>query len=161
MKFTTAATLTFSTLLAISLASPGPLPETILLDNGDTSISVTIDGAASERRFALANPASLFARDSVNCKGSKLCNTLGSSCDNAKRKIYGGNTYSTETGASASGVCSGYCGIFVSGNNCKASGKELANAFDKIRGHGCKKCGKYKRDDGCELKIDRVTGCNQ
>jgi hypothetical protein len=53
------------------------------------------------------------------------------------------------------------CGVFVEGSSCRASGNEIWNTYQSIRKvGGCKKCGGYKRDDGCKIKIDYVVACS-
>ncbi|KAF5981501.1 hypothetical protein FBULB1_4743 [Fusarium bulbicola] len=54
------------------------------------------------------------------------------------------------------------CGIFLEGEGCKIKGYDMWDWYQKIRkdGEKCKKCGKVEYKDGCTLKIDYVTGCN-
>jgi hypothetical protein len=64
------------------------------LDNGNMTVTaITVDEIDSS-----STPA-LFARQSnINCQGSAFCDLLGSSCDDAFRKINPTNTYGTYDG---------------------------------------------------------------
>ncbi|CAG8899424.1 unnamed protein product [Penicillium egyptiacum] len=101
-----------------------------------------------------------LAEGDVDCKGSALCERLGSSCDDAYRKVIPSNTYSTYLDSSNTGTCSDTCGLFVSGNHCEVMGQHLMDAYNDIcnRGH-CSHCGRKQIANGCTIKIDRMTGC--
>ncbi|KAG6551217.1 hypothetical protein Mapa_007143 [Marchantia paleacea] len=98
--------------------------------------------------------------DSYSCDGSILCGGLAQSdCDAAKRQIQPENRYFTGGSATSTGVCSGHCGLFVSGPVCDLTGNEMIIAFDELRAQNCQKCGIKTYDDGCKFKADYVTGC--
>lgn len=84
-----------SLLLASCIAMPGTLDSTALrLDDGEKTIEATFSDVI--RR---ANLGGLVARQSqITCDGSAFCERLGSSCDDAFRKIQPSNTYSSDTG---------------------------------------------------------------
>ncbi|KAJ7908208.1 hypothetical protein B0H13DRAFT_2331611 [Mycena leptocephala] len=107
----------------------------VTLWNGSANVSVTIDRAVEP----------ISKRDSINCKGSS-----------AYDLIVPGNTYNA--GGSASGACSGACGVFVQSydgtDGCSVSGSQIQTAFNDIRGDGCAKCGSYEFDNGCEVTIN-------
>ena len=60
------------------------------------------------------------------------------------------------------------CGVFIQNKdsgaapgNCRISGNDLWWAYQNIRKiGGCKKCGAWHRVDGCNIKVDYVSGCN-
>ncbi|KAI0169594.1 hypothetical protein GGR52DRAFT_573656 [Hypoxylon sp. FL1284] len=130
----------------------------IRLDNGERSVNAVVRGS---KDGSVIGDSLLMARQSnIDCKGSAFCERLGDSCDDALRKVDAGKEYTTTDGSKNTGTCSGTCGLFLSGNDCKGKGQELIDAYHAIRSHGCSHCGRYKRDsDGCLIKIDRVTGC--
>ena len=91
------AAITFATalLLGSSMAMPeGVESRSLRLYNGSQTVEVVYSNIV--RRSSLGD---LFARQSqINCEGSDFCERLGSSCDDAFRKITPGNTYSTYDG---------------------------------------------------------------
>ncbi|KAL5703831.1 hypothetical protein ACHQM5_022335 [Ranunculus cassubicifolius] len=98
--------------------------------------------------------------DTFSCAGSARCRGLPQSqCDAARRQIQPGNRYFTGGNKGATGVCSGNCGLFVSGSNCDLTGDEMITAFNDLRARNCQKCGIKTYDDGCQFKADFVTGC--
>ncbi|VFR01380.1 unnamed protein product [Cuscuta campestris] len=100
------------------------------------------------------------APESFSCSGSTLCRGLAQSdCDAARRQIQADNRYFTGGNKGSTGVCSGHCGLFVSGSNCDLFGHEMITAFDQLRGQNCQKCGVKTFDDGCQFKADYVNGC--
>lgn len=152
MQFTDILHLALIALATVS-ALPNATPEEILLDNGSEIITATI-AARSD------NPAALFKRDSFSCSGSSQCGSMAASdCDGARDRIVGGNIYHTRGTAGATGVCYKRCGLFVSGINCDLSGNEMFTAFNELRARNCKICGKKTYGDGCQFKMDVVTGC--
>ena len=95
-----------------------------------------------------------------SCAGSTLCRGLPQSdCDAARRQIQPNNRYFTGGSKGATGVCSGHCGLFVSGSNCDLTGNEMITAFNELRSQNCQKCGIKTYNDGCKFKADYVTGC--
>ncbi|KAF5635566.1 integrin alpha n-terminal [Fusarium sp. NRRL 25303] len=107
-----------------------------------------------------------------DCKGSKLCSgplLRLKDCDHAvnylRRETDPPFEYSTEKDH-LNGNCWGKsdgigCGVFLEGEGCKMKGYDMWDWYQKIRKNGsCKKCGKVEYKDGCTLKIDYVTGCN-
>ncbi|KAL9572343.1 hypothetical protein ACKAV7_003544 [Fusarium commune] len=107
-----------------------------------------------------------------DCKGSKLCSgplLKLKDCDHAvnylRRETNPPFEYSTEKDH-LNGNCWGKsdgigCGVFLEGEGCKMKGYEMWDWYQKIRKDGsCKKCGKVEYKEGCTLKIDYVTGCN-
>jgi hypothetical protein len=98
--------------------------------------------------------------DTFSCAGSTFCRGLAQSdCDAARRQIQPNNRYFTGGNKGATGVCSGRCGLFVSGSNCDLSGNEMITAFNDLRARNCQKCGIKTYNDGCQFKADYVTGC--
>ncbi|PWA56948.1 hypothetical protein CTI12_AA406420 [Artemisia annua] len=98
--------------------------------------------------------------DTFSCAGSTLCRGLAQSdCDAARRQIQPNNRYFTGGNKGATGVCSGHCGLFVSGSNCDLTGNEMITAFNELRSQNCQKCGIKTYNDGCKFKADYVTGC--
>ncbi|EFJ05900.1 hypothetical protein SELMODRAFT_431177 [Selaginella moellendorffii] len=101
-----------------------------------------------------------YAQDSYSCAGSALCRGLAQSdCDAARRQIQPSNRYFTGGNKGSTGVCSGRCGLFVSGSNCDLTGSEMITAFDELRARNCAKCGVKTYNDGCQFKADYVSGC--
>ncbi|KAL5610312.1 hypothetical protein FOVSG1_004993 [Fusarium oxysporum f. sp. vasinfectum] len=107
-----------------------------------------------------------------DCKGSKLCSgplLRLKDCDHAvnylRRETDPPFEYSTEKDH-LNGNCWGKsdgigCGVFLEGEGCEMRGYDMWDWYQKIRKDGsCKKCGKVEYKDGCTLKIDYVTGCN-
>lgn len=153
MQFTHVLHLALLALAGVS-ALPSAAPQNLLLDNGSEIITATLAGRSE-------NPAGLFKRDSYSCAGSSQCGSMAASdCDGARRLIVGGNLYHTRGDAGATGVCYKRCGLFVSGSNCDLSGVEMITAFDQLRSLNCKICGRKTYNDGCQFKMDVVTGCN-
>ncbi|BBN06872.1 hypothetical protein MPTK1_3g24560 [Marchantia polymorpha subsp. ruderalis] len=110
--------------------------------------------------LGLAAVNTAVSTDSYSCAGSSLCKNLAQSdCDAARRAIVPGNRYFTGGSATSTGVCSGHCGLFVSGDLCDLTGDEMITAFDELRSRNCQKCGIKTYDDGCQFKADYVTGC--
>jgi hypothetical protein len=158
MQFTT----TFVTVFAVlaSLAAAAPSPDTVDLDNGEGVTTTTV----GERDLNL-----LAARGGV-CSGSALCSnsqSLKNACETAYNRIEQ-TTYANS--GSKSGVCDGHCGIFVQGTykdssgntqQCTATGADLQNAYNTIRGDGCQTCGRISsaQSSSCLLKIDYVSSC--
>ncbi|KAK8127229.1 hypothetical protein PG984_008337 [Apiospora sp. TS-2023a] len=136
-------------LVVLGLASPAP--DSLRLDNGQETVNVAL--GSRDRGAALE------ARGNLDCKGSAFCERLGGSCDDAFRQIKPGNTYLTGGNKGSSGTCSGTCGVFVSGDHCSVLGSQLQSSYEAIRNHGCSHCGRETLDNGCLVKIDRVTGC--
>ncbi|EFJ07262.1 hypothetical protein SELMODRAFT_429946 [Selaginella moellendorffii] len=100
------------------------------------------------------------AQDSYSCAGSTRCSGLAQSdCDAARRQIQPSNRYFTGGNKGSTGVCSGHCGLFVSGSNCDLTGNEMITAFNELRARNCAKCGIKTYNDGCKFKADYVTGC--
>ncbi|KAL6555406.1 hypothetical protein OROGR_006664 [Orobanche gracilis] len=98
--------------------------------------------------------------DTFSCSGSTLCRGLAQSdCDAARRQIQPNNRYFTGGNKGSTGVCSGHCGLFVSGSNCDLTGNEMITAFNELRARNCQKCGVKTYDDGCKFKADYVAGC--
>ncbi|KAJ6605373.1 meiotically up-regulated gene family-domain-containing protein [Mycena vulgaris] len=147
----------------------------VTLWNGSDNVSVTIERSLEERQVPCAGcvggtlsaiPISvpISKRDSINCKGSSLCSgpliTAGQ-CDSAFNLIVPGNTYTA--GGSASGTCSGHCGVFVQSydgtGGCSVLGSQLQTSFNDIRAAGCAKCGSDEFDNGCEVTINYVGSC--
>lgn len=122
--------------------------------------TVTICSAVMFFALALVLLTDGAAADSWSCKGSTLCGGLKQSdCDAARRQIQPSNRYFTGGNKGATGVCSGHCGLFVSGSNCDLTGTEMIIAFDELRARNCQKCGIKTYNDGCQFKADYVTGC--
>ncbi|CAM6019395.1 unnamed protein product [Sphagnum balticum] len=110
--------------------------------------------------LAIANAFVLATCQTYSCSGSILCSGLPQSeCDAAERQIKRGNSYFTGGGAGSTGVCSGHCGLFVSGSFCRLSGTEMINAFNELRAHDCAKCGVKTFENGCQFKADYVSRC--
>jgi hypothetical protein len=110
--------------------------------------------------LAIANAFVLATCQTYSCSGSILCRNLAQSdCDTAERQIVPGNSYFTDGSAGSTGVCSGHCGLFVSGSLCRLSGTDMINAFHELRAHECAKCGVKTFENGCEFKADFVSGC--
>ncbi|KNG90772.1 hypothetical protein ANOM_000906 [Aspergillus nomiae NRRL 13137] len=142
--------------IAAAVPSPAAGAEKFFLSNGEKSVMVEIEPSAANT----ANVFQALAEGDIDCKGSAFCERLGSSCDAARRKVIPSNTYTTSLGSADTGTCSGTCGLFVSGENCQASGEDLINAYNDIRSKGhCTHCGRKQMARGCMIKIDRVTGC--
>ncbi|KAI9367585.1 hypothetical protein BJX61DRAFT_537945 [Aspergillus egyptiacus] len=137
MKLTT-ATYTATIMATIVSASP---------HLGKSVMTETAPAAENTSKVSLA-----LAEGDIDCQGSAFCELLGSSCDEAYRKVIPSNTYSTFN--------DGTCGLFVSGGNCAVMGQDLIDAYNDIReiGH-CTHCGRKEIAAGCMIKIDRVTGC--
>ncbi|CAK9267511.1 unnamed protein product [Sphagnum jensenii] len=109
--------------------------------------------------LAIANAFVLATCQSYSCSGSILCRGLAQSdCDAAERQIQPGNSYFTGGSAGSTGVCSGHCGLFVSGSFCQLSGTDMNNAFNELRAHDCAKCGIKTFENGCQFKADYVSG---
>ncbi|PKY07527.1 hypothetical protein P168DRAFT_279494 [Aspergillus campestris IBT 28561] len=141
-----------------ALAMPGQLFQrsSVSFFNGEKSIVAEVEEDLLTARDLLQTRT----EGDIDCKGSAFCERLGSSCDDAYRKVVPGNTYSAYLDDSDTGTCSGTCGLFVSGDRCSATGQELQEAYDEIRSKGsCTHCGRKEMKDGCFIKIDRVTGC--
>ncbi|KAL8091065.1 hypothetical protein AgCh_040245 [Apium graveolens] len=95
--------------------------------------------------------------DSFSCAGSALCRGLAQSdCDAARRQIQPNNRYFTGGNKGSTGVCSGRCGLFVSGSNCDLTGNEMITAFNELRSQNCQKCGVKTYNDGCKFKADYI-----
>ncbi|KAL6505983.1 hypothetical protein OROHE_022702 [Orobanche hederae] len=100
------------------------------------------------------------AVDTFSCSGSTFCSGLAQSdFDAARRQIQPENRYFTGGNKGSTGVCSGHCGLLVSGSNCDLTGNEMITAFNELRSRNCQKCGVKTYDDGCKFKADYVTGC--
>ncbi|KAL6527032.1 hypothetical protein OROGR_016122 [Orobanche gracilis] len=98
--------------------------------------------------------------DTFSCAGSTLCRGLAKSdCDAARRQIKPNNRYFTGGNKGATGVCSGHCGLFVSGSNCELTGNQMITAFNELRSRDCQKCGVKTFSNGCKFKADYVNGC--
>lgn len=77
-------------LATIAAAVPRPIiarGEQFTVFNGDKSVMVETEHSAET--------GNVLAEGDVDCKGSALCEKLGSSCDDAYRKVTPSNTYST------------------------------------------------------------------
>ncbi|KAI0509136.1 meiotically up-regulated gene family-domain-containing protein [Xylaria bambusicola] len=130
-------------------AIPSPLPNTIMLSNGNETVAVEVDGLDTR---------AIFGRSDTDCKGSYFCTNkqwFKDQCARAKDKLE--DTIYTSGGAK-SGVCDGWCGLFVKGKGCSATGAELANGYDLIRAGGCQACGSLYAGS-CTITIDYVSGC--
>ncbi|KAJ6618266.1 meiotically up-regulated gene 117 protein [Mycena sp. CBHHK59/15] len=96
----------------------------------------------------------------LDCKGSSLCGTLDvASCDAARDKLVNTTVYRTDEGAAQTGVCSGHCGLFVQGDDCQFDGYSMVEAYEEIRGNGCKKCGSKRFLDACLITVNYVASC--
>ncbi|KAF9892683.1 hypothetical protein FE257_001085 [Aspergillus nanangensis] len=148
----------FITVLATLVAAvPSPVAgsEKFSVFNGEQS--VVVESGAS--RTNTTNALQVMADGDVNCKSSALCATL-TSCDDAYRKVVPSNTYSTFYDDGDTGTCSGWCGLFVSGDHCQVLGQDLMDAYKEIRDRGhCSQCERKQIASGCMIKIDRVSGC--
>ncbi|KAJ7737197.1 meiotically up-regulated gene family-domain-containing protein [Mycena olivaceomarginata] len=146
---------TFLVALGTAISAAPKSTSEVTLWNGTNNVSVTIDRSLEEQ---------IFKRDSFNCKGSSLCSgpliTAGQ-CQTAFNLIVPGNIYNA--GGSASGTCSGHCGVFVQSydgtGGCQVSGSQLQSSFNAIRANGCKKCGSDEFTNGCEVTINYVGSC--
>lgn len=164
---------TIFSLIAAATAVPGPSPETVRLDNGEETVNALTSGPSQR---------SINGRGNLSCKGSAFCERLGGSCDDAYRQIEPGkyvsislfasniratkllttvnySTYLTGGNKGSSEVCSGTCGVFVDGDHCQVLGSQMQASYKAIRNYGCSHCGWEELDNGCKVKIDRVTGC--
>jgi hypothetical protein len=65
-------------------------PAQSLLSNGDESVMVETEPSAETGNVLMA-----LGEGDVDCKGSAFCEKLGSSCDDAYRKVIPSNAYST------------------------------------------------------------------
>lgn len=67
-----------------------------------------------------------------------------------------------ESGSCTSNLAHFGCGVFVRGPaHCAFSGNQMWWDYQEIREKGgCGKCGSKKYDDGCEVVVDYVSGCN-
>ncbi|KAF4501902.1 Lipase 1 [Fusarium agapanthi] len=102
-------------------------------------------------------------------KGCKLCSgplLRLKDCDHAVNYLRRGTDPPFEKGH-LNGNCWGKsdgigCGVFPEGEGCKMKGYDMWDWYQKIRkdGERCTKCGKVEYKEGCTLKIDYVTGCN-
>lgn len=54
----------------------------------------------------------------------------------------------------------GGCGVFLEGDGCTATGKEMKEARQKMKDGGCGICGLQKMNDKCTLKADYVNAVN-
>ncbi|KAH7159268.1 hypothetical protein DER46DRAFT_663241 [Fusarium sp. MPI-SDFR-AT-0072] len=114
--------------------------------------------------LALALSAVGFATaDTYSCKGSSQCgNSLLPFFQAAWSRISDDYTY--RAGGKDSGVCAATgaglgAGIFVQGKDCTAKGGVLKQFYTEIRNHGCKVCGFVDFGNGCQIKLDYVSGC--
>ncbi|KAJ7105749.1 meiotically up-regulated gene 117 protein, partial [Mycena crocata] len=95
-----------------------------------------------------------------DCKGSSLCGSLNSaSCDAARDKLVDNTIYRTDGNADQTGVCSGHCGLFVQGTDCRYDGVTMRQAYTDIRAGNCKKCGSKRYLDGCQITMNYVASC--
>ncbi|PTU17406.1 hypothetical protein P175DRAFT_0445847 [Aspergillus ochraceoroseus IBT 24754] len=150
MKLTNTAIYAITAMATIVTAVPSLVVggENFFLFNGEESVMVETDSFAANT----TNILQVLAEGDVDCKGSAFCERLGSSCDDAYRKVIPSNTYTTNY--------DGTCGLFVSGSHCTVIGQDLMDAYNDIRNRGhCSHCGRKHIADGCMIKIDRVTGC--
>ncbi|KAJ7469080.1 meiotically up-regulated gene family-domain-containing protein [Mycena latifolia] len=146
---------TFLAALSTAISAAASPAREVTLWNGSANVSVTIERSLEDQ---------ISKRDSINCKGSGLCGgpliTAGQ-CQAAFNLIVPGNTYIA--GGSASGACSGHCGVFVQSfdgtGGCTVSGSQLQTSFNAIRAAGCAKCGSNEFDNGCEVTINYVGSC--
>ncbi|KAF7585733.1 hypothetical protein BBP40_010183 [Aspergillus hancockii] len=145
MQLISHAVYAVTVLATIVAAVPGPIVargEKFLVFNGDKSVMVETEPSAETGNVLVA-----LAEGDVDCKGSAFCERLGSSCDDAYRKVIPSNTYSTYLDT---GTCSGTCGLFVSGNHCEVMGQDLMDAYNDIRNRGhCSHCGRKQIANGC------------
>lgn len=117
--------------------------------------NIAIDG-----RVAILTITATTVNSGFDCKGSSLCRGLNAgSCDAARDKIVPTNIYRTDGNAAQTGVCSGHCGLFVQGTDCRYDGHTMLDAFNEIRGSGCKKCGSKRYLDGCQITLNYVSKC--
>ncbi|KAK3064487.1 hypothetical protein LTS18_006790 [Coniosporium uncinatum] len=136
-------------------ATPGGL-YTVNLDNGNSTVTTSAEIQYEARSI-------LDKRDEFNCKGSSLCSNgqgFKNQCQNAYNRIED-TTYNV--GGAKSGTCDGNCGIFLQGANGQscpvgATGQDLRNAYNAIRGAGCQACGSVI-NGACQVTINYVTGC--
>jgi hypothetical protein len=80
-------------LATIAAAVPGPIVargEKFPVFNGEKSVMVETEPSAETGNVLMA-----LSEGDVDCKGSAFCERLGSSCDDAYRKVVPSNTYST------------------------------------------------------------------
>ncbi|CAK5279495.1 unnamed protein product [Mycena citricolor] len=117
--------------------------------------NISIDG----RVAVMTIEASVIGSD-LNCKGSSLCSILSASdCSAAQAKINNSTIYRTDGTAALTGVCSGHCGIFVQGTDCRYYGDTMLQAVAALHGNSCQKCGSKRFADGCEITINYVSSC--
>lgn len=76
-----------------ALAMPGQLFQrsSVSFFNGEKSIVADVE----EDLLTSRNLLQTRAEGDIDCKGSAFCERLGSSCDDAYRKVVASNTYST------------------------------------------------------------------
>ncbi|KAH7029883.1 uncharacterized protein B0I36DRAFT_135694 [Microdochium trichocladiopsis] len=101
--------------------------------------------------------------DNYSCKGSSQCGK-GLLPRFQKAWNYIQDDYIYRAGGYDSGTCSangfGYgAGIFVKGNGCTAKGGVLKQFYAEIRNRGCEVCGFVDFGNGCQIKLDYVSGC--
>ncbi|KAJ5878943.1 hypothetical protein N7455_002408 [Penicillium solitum] len=101
--------------------------------------------------------------------GQTMCHLFVSNlhgfCDVAKSYIRGDDIYGTTSGKKT-GECytdgkhaSGGCGVFIKGDGCEVKGTTMQAAYDHIFDDCNQACGHMVFDNGCEMKVDYVTGC--
>lgn len=93
MQLTSHAVYTVTILATIAAAVPGLIVargEKFPVFNGDKSVMVETEPSAETANILIA-----LAQGDVDCKGSAFCEKLGSSCDDAYRKVIPSNIYST------------------------------------------------------------------
>ncbi|KAK7023857.1 meiotically up-regulated gene family-domain-containing protein [Favolaschia claudopus] len=128
-----------------------------LLPVGSQGINhdIAIDG-----KVAVMTIKASSVNSGINCKGSSLCGSLNAaSCDAAAAKIVNTQIYRTDVNAAATGTCSGHCGLFVQGTNCRYDGYTMLDAYKEIRAGNCQKCGSKRYLDGCEITVNYVSSC--
>ncbi|KFY06993.1 hypothetical protein V492_07550 [Pseudogymnoascus sp. VKM F-4246] len=88
------------------------------------------------------------------CAGSAFCNNgqpFRDQCEEAFYKIQ--NVVYTTGGTGSGGTCSGKCGFFLEGDNCRATKEEFEKAYTTIRHtNNCLACGyAFKPRTGASL----------
>ncbi|KAF7311648.1 hypothetical protein MKEN_01068100 [Mycena kentingensis (nom. inval.)] len=117
-------------------------------------------GIAIDGRTALLTVTATTVNSGIDCKGSSLCGGLNpASCDAAAAKIVNTTIYRTDGDAAATGECSGHCGFFVQGSECRFTGASMLEAYRDIRAGNCKICGSKRFLDGCLITINYVSSC--
>ncbi|KAJ5254853.1 hypothetical protein N7505_010004 [Penicillium chrysogenum] len=132
-----------------------------------TEATTTTDDTATTTTSNQYTPS----ESSTTCgHGQTMCHLFVSNlhgfCDVAKSYIRGDDIYGTTKGRK-SGECytdgkhaSGGCGVFIKGDGCEVKGTTMQAAYDHIFDDCDHACGHAYFDNGCEMKVDYVTGCH-